>query len=174
MVFLSGTKPVVPAHCKTSTEVDLSSDLEITAFYPEPTSPLEQGFHLMCLVRALHIYLRCTKHTRGHNRSLFVYWNEGRAHCPVLKRWISYCLKEAIHSTYRHKGREHEIIHANSHSIQGVATSWPKITRVPALEICHVATWSGPCTFAQLYWLDFSGGGFGDAVLEMAIRAGSA
>ena len=74
---------------KTSTEVDLSSDLETAAFYPEPTSPLERGFHLMCLVRALHIYLRCTKHTRGHNRSLFVYWDEGRAHCPVLKRWIS-------------------------------------------------------------------------------------
>ncbi len=35
----------------------LSSDLEITVFYPEPTNALEQGLHLMCLVRALRIYL---------------------------------------------------------------------------------------------------------------------
>ncbi len=45
---------------KTSTEVALSLDLEITAFYPEPTNALEWGFHLMCPVRALRIYLRCT------------------------------------------------------------------------------------------------------------------
>ena len=41
---------------KTSTEVDL----ELTAFYPEPTSPLEQGLHLMVPVRALSIYLQGT------------------------------------------------------------------------------------------------------------------
>ena len=60
----------------TSTEVALSLDLEITAFYPEPTNALEQGFHLMCPVRALHIYLRCTEHSRRPNRSLFVHWDE--------------------------------------------------------------------------------------------------
>ena len=52
---------------KTSTEVALSSDLEITAFYPEPTNTLEWGLHLMCLVRALRIYLRHTEHSRGPN-----------------------------------------------------------------------------------------------------------
>ena len=54
---------------KTSTEVAFSSDLEITAFYPDPTNHLERGFHLMCPVRALRIYLRCIKHSRGANRS---------------------------------------------------------------------------------------------------------
>ena len=82
---------------------------------------------------------------------------------------------EAIRSAYHHKGREHEIGSANPHVIRGVATSWAEIAkyRVPALEICRAATWSGPCTFAQLYRLDFSGGGFGDAVLKTAARAGS-
>ncbi len=42
-----------------------------------------------------------------------------------------------------------------------------------SLGIFHAATWSGLCTFAQFYRLDFSGGGFDDAVLEMATRAGS-
>ncbi len=48
---------------KTSTEVALSSDLEITVFYPEPTNALQQGLHLMCPVRALRIYLRHTEHS---------------------------------------------------------------------------------------------------------------
>ena len=58
-------------------EVALSSDLEITAFYPEPTNALERGFHLMCPVRALRIYLRCTEHSRGPNRSLSTGMREG-------------------------------------------------------------------------------------------------
>ncbi len=64
---------------KTSMEVALSSDLEITAFYPEPPtpSPLERGFHLMCLVRVSRIYLRRTKYTRGPNRFLSTEMREG-------------------------------------------------------------------------------------------------
>ncbi len=76
----------------TSTKVAISSDLEIAAFYPEPTSALKQGFHLMYPVCALRIYLRCTEHSLWPNRSLFVHWDEGRAHHPVSKRWISSCL----------------------------------------------------------------------------------
>ncbi len=74
---------------KTSTEVTLSSDLDITIFYPEPTNILERGLLLMCPVHALHIYLKRTEHSHGPNRSLFVHWDEGRAHHPVSKRWIS-------------------------------------------------------------------------------------
>ncbi len=118
----------------------LSSDLEITAFYPEPTNDLERGFHLMCLVCALRIYLRCTEHSLGPNRSLFVHWDEGRAHRPVSKRWISSTLTETIRSAYRLKGWEHEFIRTNMPSIQGVATSWAEIGRLPASEIRRAAT----------------------------------
>ncbi len=159
---------------KTCIEVALSLDLEITAFYPEPTNALERGFHLIYPVRALHIYLRHTEHSRETNRSLFFHWDEGRAHRPVSKRWISSSLMEAILSAYHHKGQEHGIVSANLHSIWGVVTSWAEIARVPASEICRMATWSGKCTFVQFYRLDFSGGGFGDAIVETATRAGSA
>ncbi len=154
---------------KTSMEVAFSSDLEITAFYPDPTKDLDWGFRLICPVHALRIYLRCTEYSRGANRSLY----EEQAHRPVSKQWISSTLTEAIHFTYCLKGREHEIIRANPHSIRGVATSWAEIVRVPASEIRHAATCSGPCAFAQFYRLDYSGGGFGGAVLETAARVGS-
>ena len=58
---------------KTSMEVSLSSDLEITACYPEPTSPLERGFHLICPVHTLRIYPQCTERIRASNRFLFVH-----------------------------------------------------------------------------------------------------
>ncbi len=128
-------------------------------------------FHLVCPVHALHIYLHHTKCTHGPNNSLFVHWDEGRAHHPVSKRWISSCLTEAIHSYYHHQGWEHGIIHANPHSTWGVAASWAEIARVLALEICRVATLSGLCTFARFYHLDFSGGGFATAIIEAAARA---
>ncbi len=145
---------------KTSTEVALTSDLEITAFCPDPTNDLERGFHLMCLVHALRIYLRRTEHSRGANRSLFVHWDEERAHRPVSKRWISSTLTKAIRSAYRLQGQEHEPFRANPLMIRGVVTSWAEITRVLASGISRAAIWSGPCTYAQFYRLDFSGGGF--------------
>ncbi len=55
-----------------------------------------------------------------------------------------------------------------------MVTSLAEIARVPTSEIRRTGTWSGPCTFAQFYLLDFSGGGFGGAVLETAARARSA
>ncbi len=144
----------------------LSSDLEITAFCLEPTSPLGVEFPLdvfgpypanLCPMHGLH---------HGSNRFLFVHWDEGRAHCPVLKRWIISCLMEAIPSTYYHQGQGHEILRANPHSIWGVAASWAEIARVLASAICHIATWFGTCTFTQFFWLGFPGSSFGSAVLE--------
>ncbi len=57
--------------------VALSLDLQLTSFYPEPTSPWEQGLQLLiCLVGALRIYLQCMTNFCGQNRSLFVHWDE--------------------------------------------------------------------------------------------------
>ena len=47
MVFLSGKHPVFLP--KTSMEVALSLDLELTTFYLEPTSPLEWNLPTLCV-----------------------------------------------------------------------------------------------------------------------------
>ncbi len=60
---------------KTAMEIMFSSDIELSALYPEPSIHLEQGFHLMCPVRALVIYLPHTIWFHGQNRSLFIHWN---------------------------------------------------------------------------------------------------
>ncbi len=114
----------------------------------------------MCLVCALHIYLRCTARSRGQNRSVFVHCDEGIALSLVSKHWIT--PDSVIHSAYRHKkiGREHDILRANPHFILGMAASWAEIARVLASEIFCAATLSDTCTFAQFYQFNFSNGGF--------------
>ena len=102
---------------------------------------------------------------------MFVHWDEGRPHHPVSKHWISSGFTEAIHSAYRHLGREHERHRANPHSIQGMASSWAEIARVPAKESCRVATWLDTYTFAQFYWLGYSGSHFASAILKTAALA---
>ncbi len=67
---------------KTSTEVALSLNIELSSFYQEPYSPLERGLHLMCPVHGLYIYLQCTVLSRSQNRGLFVPWDEGRGPPP--------------------------------------------------------------------------------------------
>ncbi len=75
----------------------LSSDLELSAFYPEPTSPAKREFHLMCPVLTLRIYLQTylsPKCICGRNisvlstgikeRSIALYQSIGSA--PVFQR----------------------------------------------------------------------------------------
>ncbi len=125
---------------KTATEVALSSDIELSAFHPNPQTPVERGLRLMCPVRALRYYLQCTQPLCGNNTALFVHWDEDLAQRPVSKRWISSALTEAIHVAYARMGRSDEIFSANPHSVRGVTTSWAEIARVPASRICRVAT----------------------------------
>ncbi len=80
-----------------STEVALTSDIELSAFYAEPTSSLEQRFHFMCPVHVLQIYLCPVACSRGPYRSLFVHWDEAKTYRPVSKQWISAVFSEVIH-----------------------------------------------------------------------------
>ncbi len=80
-----------------ATEVALTSDIKLSAFYTEPTSPLEQRFHFLCPVHVLHIYLCPVTCSQGPNRSLFVHWSEAKTHRPVSKQWISAVFSEVIH-----------------------------------------------------------------------------
>ncbi len=52
-------------------------------------------------------------------------------------------------------GEEDQIIHANLHSVRGVATMWSEFARMPPpKEIFRATTWSTSCSFACHYSLD--------------------
>ena len=51
----------------------ITLDIELSAFYPEPTSPLESWFNLICPVFALQIYLRHIPYVPGVPKTLFAH-----------------------------------------------------------------------------------------------------
>ncbi len=113
---------------KTTTEVALSSDMELSAFHSTPQTNLERGLRLMCPVRALRYYLQRTQPLCGTHTKLLVHWDEDRAPCPVSRRWVSSALSEAIRAVYARMGSADEIFSTNPHSVRGVATSRATIT----------------------------------------------
>ncbi len=155
---------------KTSTDAALSSDIELEAFHPHPESDLDKLFQRMCPVRALKVYLKRTKESRGRNRALFVHFDPAKAERPISKATLSRWMTEAIKLAYVTLGRENEVIRANPHSIRGVAASWAEFARVSPVEICRAATWSSSCSFARHYRLDFSAKPFASKVLAAATR----
>ncbi len=151
---------------KMAKEVALSSDIELSAFHPNPQTDLERGWRLMCPVWALCYYLQRMQPVHGNNTVSFIHWDEDRAQRPISKRWISSALPEAIHAAYAHMGWLDEIIRMNPHSVRGVATSWTEIARVSASGICHAATWMTECVFARHYHLNLAHQSFGTQVFE--------
>ncbi len=109
----------------------------------------------MCPVQALKIYLVRTREVRGQNRALFVHFDPDTAAHPISKATLSHWLSMAICDAYVILGKT-EIIRANPHSVQGVATTWAEFARVPPEEICRAATWASSCTFARHYRLDLT------------------
>ena len=158
-----------------NTQETLDSDVELRAFVPNRTSKYERFLQRMCPVRALKIYLDCTKEVRGKNRALFVYFVPAKAPRQISKATLGHFLTGAIQEAYFLLDREGEIVSANPHSVRGVATNWVEFARVPPKEICRAATWSGPCSFARHYRLELDGDkkdppNFGTQVLSVATR----
>ncbi len=109
---------------KTNTQETLDSDIELQAFLPNPTSKYERFLQRMCPVRALKIYLDCTKEVRGKNRALFVYFVPAKAPRQISKATLGHFLTGAIQEAYFLLDREGEIVSANPHSVRGVANTW--------------------------------------------------
>ncbi len=98
---------------KTNTQEALDSDIELRAFVPNPTSKYERFLQLMCLVRALKIYLDRTKEVKGQNRTLFVHFVPAKAPHPISKATLGRFLTAAIREAYFILDREGEIVQAN-------------------------------------------------------------
>ena len=153
----------------------MDSDIELQAFVPNPTSKYEYLLQCMCPVRALKIYLDCTREVRGQNRALFVHFDPAKAPRPISKATLGHFLMAAIQEAYFVLDREGEIVSANPHSVRGVATTWAEFARVPTKAICRSATWSGPCSFTRHYRLNLgkndNSPNFATQMLTVATRA---
>ncbi len=107
---------------------------------------------LLCPVRALRIYI---EHSASYRKSeqLYVGFGNRAKGGPVTKPRISRWLVDAITLAYSSSGLQCPI-GVRAHSTRGIASSWAWSSGVSISDICEMADWSSPSTFARFYNLD--------------------
>ncbi len=122
--------------------------LALSVFFP-PTGSQES---LFCSVGALRIFI---EHSASYSKSeqLFVGFGNHTKGGPVTKPRIFRWLVDAITLAHSSSGLQCPI-RVRAHSTRGIASSWAWSSGVSISDICEVAGWSSPSTFARFYNLD--------------------
>ncbi len=125
------------------------SQVIMLSAFPPPTGSQES---LLCPIRALGIYI---EHSASYRKSeqLFVGFGNRAKGGPVTKQRISRWLVDAITLAYSSSGLQCPI-GVRAHSTRGIDSSWEWSSGVSISDICEVAGWSSPSTFARFYYLD--------------------
>ena len=113
--------------------------VELLAFHPPPfSSGEEQRLHMLCPVRALHIYVSQTAGFRKADQ-LFVSWATPHKGKPLSRQRLSHWIVEAISLAYECKGLQAPQ-GLRAHSTRGMAASWALFRGVSVKEICAAAS----------------------------------
>ncbi len=123
--------------------------ITLSAFPPPPTGSQES---LLCPVRALRIYIGFSASYRK-SEQLFVGFGNCAKGGPVTKQIISRWLVDAITLAYSSSGLQCPI-GVRAPSTRGIASSWAWSSRVSISDMCEVAGWFSPSSFARFYNLD--------------------
>ena len=117
----------------------------------ELAGDLEEG-SLLCPVRAVNIYLRCTSSFVVRASSLFV--SPRSPSHPISKNVVSYFLREVISEAGAVRQDVAAPLHA--HSVRGVATSVSFLRNWSISKVLEAATWRSNSVFASFYFRDIS------------------
>ncbi len=119
--------------------------LALSVFFP----PMGSQESLFCSVGALRIFI---EHSASYSKSeqLFVGFGNNAKGGPVTKPRISRWLVDAITLAHSSSGLQCPI-RVRAHSTRGIASSWAWSSGVSISDICEVAGWSSPSTFARFY-----------------------
>lgn len=133
--------------------------------FPSPNSALERSLHSLDAHHELAFYVHCTKPFRKHDR-IFVATHGPTRGAAVASQTISKWIVRTIRLAYEldHKPLPQGV---RVHSMRAVPTS-TALRGASIPDICRVATWSAPSTFASLYRMDVRAGtesSFGGSVL---------
>ena len=100
---------------------------------------------LLCPVRAVRVYLRCTEALRPRPRALFV-----SPSCPsraLSKNALSYFIRRVIIDS----GAAGKGVSSRAHSVRGVATSVLFLRNWSVSRVLEAATWKSNPVFASFY-----------------------
>ncbi|XP_016395269.1 phosphoethanolamine N-methyltransferase 3-like [Sinocyclocheilus rhinocerous] len=117
-----------------------------------PPSEDDQELNLLCPVRTLRIYIKHSAPIR-QSEQLFICFGGRTKGFPVTKQRLSRWIVDAIELAYSSFGL-HCPMGVRAHLTRGMASSWAWSSGVSIAEICAVAGWASPSTFARFYNLD--------------------
>jgi len=114
----------------------------------------DPSIHLLCVRRALKLYVDRVKHHRqADTKQLFLAYGRKVRGQAISKQRISKWLVETVSFAYTSIGQvPPEGI--KGHQTRSQATSWAEMAGVDPDNICKAATWSTQCTFAKHYRLN--------------------
>ncbi len=130
-----------------------SQVVTLHSFHPPPfASSEDERLHMLCLVRALKLYVDRSKVWRK-SPQLLICFGAGRHGLATSKQRISHWVRDAISLAY--EARElPSPLSLRAHFTRGVASSQALFRGVPLEDICVAAGWSSPHTFVRFYNLD--------------------
>ncbi len=112
-----------------------------------PSEEAYPSLALLCPVRALRIYVDCTRRVRS-SEQLFVYHGGQQKGKAVSKQRLAHWIVEAVALAYQSQGEPCPLVvrahssHASSHALAHSAS---------LADICRAAGWVTPNTFARFY-----------------------
>ena len=113
--------------------------------------------HLLCPVRALRAYRKCTKSFRPEQRRLLLSWNENYKD-DIRRSTISRWLWEVITAAYVRPRSELYVFSPRPHEIRALASSLAFASNVSLSSLMDAAYWRSPGTFIHFYLRDVSRG----------------
>ncbi len=116
-----------------------------------PSEEADPALALLCPVRALRIYVDCTRSFRS-SEQLFVCHGGQQKGKAVSKQRLAHWIVEAVALAYQSQG-EPCPLGLRAHSTRSVASSQVRAHGASLADICRAAGWETPNTFSRFYRL---------------------
>ncbi len=116
-----------------------------------PSGEADPGLALLCPVRALCIYVDCTRSFRS-SEQFFVCHGGQQKGMAVSKQRLAHWIVDAITLAYQSQG-EPCPLGVRAHSTRSVASSYALAHSTSLADICRTAGWATWNTFARFYSL---------------------
>ena len=108
---------------------------------------------MLCLVRAVKIYLNKTKSLRKRRKRLFIPTQGDQDLAKsTLSRWVKYAIKNAYDTISKNPL---SLFKPRAHELRAISASWAYMNYIPLEEILKSAVWSSTSLFASHYLRDF-------------------
>ncbi len=130
---------LIPRHGYIPKVLSTPFRVQVITLSTLPPSEQDQGLNLLCPVRTLRIYIERSDPLGSRNSSLYTLAAAPKG-SPVTKQRLS---RWIIDQQYP--------MGVRAHLTRGIASSWAWSSGVSIAEICAVAGWASPSTFARFY-----------------------